>query len=99
MQRRKSTPKAGLTAQASGSGYVVIANFLLRQQSRPQAAFFIRRCMQRRSCFLVPRWREEGSKNPMHIKRLKNKLGNKSNASSEIEFRGAHGWLRALQAL
>ncbi|GGW77942.1 acyl-CoA dehydrogenase family protein [Alteromonas halophila] len=45
------------------------------------------------SCFLVPRWRDDGSKNPIHIQRLKNKLGNKSNASSEIEFRGAHGWL------
>ncbi|MDO6707692.1 acyl-CoA dehydrogenase family protein [Photobacterium sp. 1_MG-2023] len=45
------------------------------------------------SCFLVPRWREDGSKNPMHIQRLKNKLGNRSNASAEIEFRGAHGWL------
>ena len=43
--------------------------------------------------FLVPRWREDGSKNPIHIQRLKNKLGNKSNASSEIEFRDAHGWL------
>lgn len=29
----------------------------------------------------------------MHIQRLKNKLGNQSNASSEVEFRGAHGWL------
>lgn len=48
---------------------------------------------QNLSCFLVPRWREDGSKNPMHIQRLKNKLGNASNASSEIEFRGAHGWL------
>jgi len=48
---------------------------------------------ERLSCFLVPRWREDGSKNPVHIQRLKNKLGNKSNASSEIEFRGAHGWL------
>ncbi len=45
------------------------------------------------SCFLVPRWREDGIKNPIHIQRLKNKLGNKSNASSEIEFRGAHGWM------
>jgi putative acyl-CoA dehydrogenase len=50
---------------------------------------------QKLSCFLVPRWREDGSKNPIHIQRLKNKLGNKSNASSEIEFRGAHGWLLA----
>ncbi|MBN7821726.1 acyl-CoA dehydrogenase family protein [Bowmanella yangjiangensis] len=45
------------------------------------------------SCFLVPRWREDGSKNPIHIQRLKNKLGNRSNASAEIELRGAHGWL------
>ncbi|WP_333909557.1 acyl-CoA dehydrogenase family protein [Vibrio algivorus] len=45
------------------------------------------------SCFLVPRWREDGTKNPIHIQRLKNKLGNKSNASSEIEFRDAHGWM------
>jgi putative acyl-CoA dehydrogenase len=45
------------------------------------------------SCFLVPRWRPDGSKNPMHIQRLKNKLGNQSNASSEIELHGAHGWL------
>ena len=45
------------------------------------------------SCFLVPRWRLDGNKNAMYIQRLKNKLGNKSNASSEIEFRGAEGWL------
>ena len=45
------------------------------------------------SCFLVPRWLESGEKNAMYIQRLKSKLGNQSNASSEIEFRGAHGWL------
>lgn len=45
------------------------------------------------SCFLVPRWRDDGSKNPIHVQRLKNKVGNWSNASSEIELRGATGWL------
>ena len=45
------------------------------------------------SCFLVPRWREDGSKNPIQIQRLKNKAGNVSNASSEIELRGARGWM------
>ena len=45
------------------------------------------------SCFLVPRWRPDGSKNPMQVQRLKNKVGNCSNASSEIELRGAMGWL------
>src|SRR5699024_11195792 len=45
------------------------------------------------SCFLVPRWRDDGSKNPIHVQRLKNKVGSWSNASSEIELRGAIGWL------
>lgn len=45
------------------------------------------------SCFLVPRWRPDGSKNPMQIQRLKNKMGNVSNASSETELRGALGWM------
>ena len=39
------------------------------------------------TCFLVPRWTPEGERNPLNIQRLKNKLGNKSNASSEIEYR------------
>jgi len=42
------------------------------------------------SCFLLPRWRPDGSKNAMSIERLKDKLGNVSNASSEIEFHGAY---------
>lgn len=38
------------------------------------------------TCFLVPRFRPDGTRNPFYIQRLKNKLGNRSNASSEIEF-------------
>jgi putative acyl-CoA dehydrogenase len=38
-------------------------------------------------CFLVPRWRPDGSRNPFYIQRLKDKLGDRSNASSEIEYR------------
>ena len=45
------------------------------------------------SCFLVPRWRPDGSKNPIQVQRLKNKMGNIANASSEIELRGALGWM------
>lgn len=45
------------------------------------------------SCFLVPRWRPDGSKNPLQVQRLKNKMGNVSNASSEVEMRGALGWM------
>ncbi|WP_345196236.1 acyl-CoA dehydrogenase family protein [Kistimonas scapharcae] len=45
------------------------------------------------SCFLLPRWREDGQRNGFYIQRLKDKLGNRSNASSEVEFREAHAWL------
>jgi putative acyl-CoA dehydrogenase len=39
------------------------------------------------SCFLMPRFTPDGERNPIHIQRLKDKLGNRSNASSEVEFR------------
>ena len=42
-------------------------------------------------CFYVPRWRPDGTRNAVHIQRLKDKLGNRSNASSEIEYHGAWG--------
>ena len=45
------------------------------------------------SCFLLPRVLPDGSRNPIHIQRLKDKLGNKANASAEVEFRGASAWL------
>lgn len=43
------------------------------------------------SCFFVPRWRPDGTRNPIQIQRLKDKLGNRSNSSSEIEFEDAMG--------
>jgi putative acyl-CoA dehydrogenase len=44
------------------------------------------------TCFLAPRWRPDGVKNPIEIVRLKRKMGNVSNASSETEWRGALAW-------
>ncbi len=44
------------------------------------------------SCFLLPRFTPDGERNRIQIQRLKDKLGNRSNASSEVEFRGA--WAR-----
>ncbi|GGI45716.1 putative acyl-CoA dehydrogenase [Agromyces flavus] len=45
------------------------------------------------SCFFVPRVLPDGSRNVFRIQRLKDKLGNRSNASSEVEFDGTDGWL------
>ncbi len=44
------------------------------------------------SCFFVPRWRPDGSRNAFYIQRLKDKMGNRANASSEIEYDGT--WAR-----
>ncbi len=44
------------------------------------------------SCFLAPRWTPDGKRNAIEIQRLKDKLGDRSNASSEIEYRNA--WAR-----
>src|SRR5262252_1933710 len=41
------------------------------------------------TCYLMPRFRPDGSHNALRFQRLKDKLGNKSNASSEVEFHGA----------
>ena len=41
------------------------------------------------TCFLVPRWLEDGSRNGIRLMRLKDKLGNHANASAEIEYHGA----------
>jgi putative acyl-CoA dehydrogenase len=45
------------------------------------------------SCFLMPRFRPDGSVNGLRFQRLKDKLGNRSNASSEVEFTDAFAWL------
>lgn len=63
--------------------------------SVPQSDVFVTLAQTDRglSCFLLPGWLPDGSRNRLLIQRLKDKCGNKSNASSEIEYRGALGWL------
>ncbi|MEM8588251.1 MAG: acyl-CoA dehydrogenase family protein [Pseudomonadota bacterium] len=46
------------------------------------------------TCFLAPRWTPDGTRNAIHLMRLKDKLGNRSNASAEIEYHGA--WAQRL---
>lgn len=63
--------------------------------SAPQSDAFLvlAQTDERLSCFVVPRILPDGSRNVFNIQRLKDKLGNKSNASSEIELDGTVGWL------
>jgi putative acyl-CoA dehydrogenase len=45
------------------------------------------------SCFFLPRWTPDGQVNALRLQRLKDKLGNRANASSEVEFQNARAWL------
>jgi len=45
------------------------------------------------TCFLLPAVRPDGTRNAMHLQRLKDKLGNRSNASAEVEYDNATAWL------
>ncbi|MGQ0430724.1 MAG: isovaleryl-CoA dehydrogenase [Gammaproteobacteria bacterium] len=45
------------------------------------------------SCFFLPRFLPDGTQNAIRLQRLKDKLGNRSNASGEVEFAGATAWL------
>jgi putative acyl-CoA dehydrogenase len=62
--------------------------------SAPMSDAFLTLAQTRRglTCFLVPRILPDGSRNPFALQRLKEKLGNRSNASSEVEFRGTRAW-------
>jgi putative acyl-CoA dehydrogenase len=45
------------------------------------------------TCFLAPRWAPDGERNAIQLVRLKDKLGNRANASAEIEYQGAFAWI------
>jgi putative acyl-CoA dehydrogenase len=63
--------------------------------SAPQADAFVMLAQTREGmgCFLVPRLLEDGSRNGLRFQRLKDKIGNRSNASSEVEFSDTYGFL------
>ena len=57
------------------------------------AFFTLARAPEGVTCFFVPRSLSDGTRNPFFIQRLKDKVGNRSNASSEIEYHGTSAWL------
>src|SRR5579885_3395499 len=63
--------------------------------SAPMSDFFLitAKASKGLSCFLVPRWTPDGKRNNFFILGLKDKLGNRCNASAEIQLDGALGWL------
>jgi putative acyl-CoA dehydrogenase len=90
--RRNTTRAYPLTTDNSGQVYELVGHKWFVSAPMCDAFLVLAQTSSGLSCFLVPRWRPDGSKNPIQIQQLKQKMGNAANASSETELRGALGW-------
>lgn len=91
---RANTTKAWpLGAEGPGQAYELVGHKWFMSAPMCDAFLVLAQTGSGLSCFLMPRWRPDGSKNPWEIQRLKNKMGNIANASSEVELRGALAWM------
>lgn len=91
--RANTTRAYPVAAEGPGEAYELVGHKWFTSAPMCDAFLVLAQTDNGLSCFLVPRWRPDGSKNPIQVQRLKNKMGNVSNASSEIELRGALGWM------
>jgi len=87
-----ASPQAGGSAQSDGT-YALVGHKWFTSAPMSDMFLTLAQAPGGLSCFLVPRVLPGGERNAMRFLRLKDKLGNKSNASSEIEYDGATGWL------
>jgi putative acyl-CoA dehydrogenase len=77
------------TATPSGDFYMLVGHKWFLSAPMCDAFLVLAQAPGGLTCFFVPRFRPDGSVNSLRLQRLKDKLGNRSNASSEIEFAGA----------
>jgi putative acyl-CoA dehydrogenase len=91
--RQNSTRAHPIGQEGPGQAYELIGHKYFVSAPMCDAFLMLAQTPSGVSCFLVPRWRPDGSKNPIQVLQLKNKMGNVSNASSETELRGALGWM------
>jgi putative acyl-CoA dehydrogenase len=90
---RANTTRARPLAQSgAGQEYELVGHKWFCSAPMSDAFLSLAQTDEGLSCFLVPRFTPDGQVNPIHIQRLKDKLGNQSNASSEIEYPGT--WAR-----
>jgi putative acyl-CoA dehydrogenase len=91
---RTNTTKA-VPVQGGGPGreYVLTGHKWFMSAPMSDAFLVLAQAPKGLSCFLMPRFLPDGTINALRFQRLKDKLGNRSNASSEVEFEGASAWL------
>ncbi|EGN75028.1 acyl-CoA dehydrogenase [Idiomarina sp. A28L] len=91
--RRNTTRAYPLGKGGAGEAYELVGHKWFVSAPMCDAFLVLAQTESGLSCFLLPRWRPDGSKNPLQIQQLKDKMGNVANASSETELRGALAWM------
>ncbi|WP_339801169.1 isovaleryl-CoA dehydrogenase [uncultured Marinobacter sp.] len=91
--RANSTRAIPVSTEGPGQAYQLVGHKWFVSAPMCDAFLVLAQAPGGLSCFLMPRWCPDGSKNPWQIQRLKNKMGNVANASSEAELRGALAWM------
>lgn len=91
--RSNTTRAVAMNASGPGERYLLSGHKWFTSAPMCDAFLVLAQADGGLSCFLVPRWRADGSKNPIQVQRLKDKMGNVSNASAEIELHDAMGWM------
>ena len=79
-------------AEPAGNGYAISGHKWFMSAPMCDAFLVLAQAPGGLTCFLMPRFRPDGAVNGLHFQRLKDKLGNRSNASSEVEFVDAFAW-------
>ncbi len=91
--RANTTHAEPAGAGGPGAEYILTGHKWFMSAPMCDAFLMLAQAPKGLSCFLVPRFLPDSSVNTLRFQRLKDKLGNRSNASSEVELAGAHGWL------
>ena len=91
--RTNATRAAALEGGGPGTAYAITGHKWFMSAPMCDAFLILAQAPAGISCFLLPRFLPDGSLNAIRIQRLKDKVGNRSNASSEVEFANATGWL------
>ncbi|MBV8147890.1 MAG: acyl-CoA dehydrogenase family protein [Candidatus Eremiobacteraeota bacterium] len=91
--RANATRAAAVQTRGAGCEYLLTGHKWFCSAPMCDAFLMLAQAPDGISCFFVPRVLPDDTRNFFAIVRLKNKLGNRSNASSEIELHDTHGWL------
>jgi putative acyl-CoA dehydrogenase len=91
--RANTTRAEPVAAGGPGGEYLITGHKWFMSAPMCDAFLVLAQAPAGLSCLLLPRVLPDGSINALRFQRLKDKLGNRSNASSEVEFQAAHGWM------